>query len=178
MTSAHSGLPSPPASAAAESPEKPNNISLGCEVPTQQPMPALEDPKKAGTGPYLEALSHQILDVSLNMKDHSHPLLVKHMSPAFRGKHDALPKVNNRDDHQNNLKKHLDKQPELHVTILNSSSDVDDSRGRATVYIWYSLGGLEHGLEREAVAVLSWERKQGVWMIIKHSGMRGPSGFS
>jgi hypothetical protein len=64
------------------------------------------------------------------------------------------------------------------VEILNHSSEVDDSRGRATVYLWYEITGLEHGLEREAVAVLSWERRQGVWMIMKHQGMRGPSGFS
>jgi hypothetical protein len=133
--------------------------------------------KKESTGEYLESLSDTILDINLNSKDTQHPLIIKHMSPAFRGKHDALPKVNTRDDHQSNLKKHLAAQPDFHVKILNHSSEVDDSRGRATVYIWYEITGLAHGLEREAVAVLSWERRQGVWMIMKHQGMRGPSGF-
>ena len=133
--------------------------------------------KKQATGDYLESLSKSILDINLNHKDTNHPLIIKHMSPAFRGKHDALPKVSTRDDHQQNLKKHLAAQPAFHVEILNHSSEVDDSRGRATVYLWYEITGLEHGLEREAVAVLSWERRQGVWMIMKHQGMRGPSGF-
>lgn len=133
--------------------------------------------KKEATGQYLENLSIQILDVSLNQKNPTHPLLVQHMSPSFRGNHDALPKVSNRKDHQASLKKHLDKQPDFHVKVLNHSSDVDESRGRGTVYLWYEIHGLEHGLGREAVAVLSWERKQGNWMIIKHTGMRGPSGY-
>lgn len=136
-----------------------------------------KEPKKESTGQYLENLAVQILDINLNQKNNSHPLLIQHMSPSFRGNHDALPKVNNRNDHQANLKKHLDKQPDFHVKILNHSSDVDESRGRATVYLWYEIHGLEHGLGREAVAVLNWERKQGNWMIIKHTGMRGPSGF-
>ena len=151
-----SGLPSPPESSSSDDPP-----------PT----------KKESTGDYLESLSESILDINLNMKDTQHPLIIKHMSPAFRGKHDALPKVNTRDDHQSNLKKHLDSQPNFRVNILNHSSEVDDSRGRATVYLWYEIKGLAHGLEREAVAVLSWERRQGVWMIMKHQGMRGPSGF-
>lgn len=150
-------LPSPPDSSASET-------------------PALA--KKDSTGEYLEDLSRQILDVNLNIKDNNHPLVVKHMSPQFRGKHDALPKATNRDDHQSNLQKHLAEQPDFHCEILNASSEVDDSRGRATVYLWYQLTGLSHDLKREAVAVLSWERKQGVWMIMKHSGMRGPSGFA
>ena len=151
------GLPSPPDSSVSE------------ETPKKEP--------KEPTGEYLERLSISLLEVNLNQKDNDHPLVMKHMSPTFRGKHDALPKVDNRDDHQENLKKHLETQPDFHVDILNHSSEVDDSRGRATVYLWYEITGLSHGLEREAVAVLSWERRQGTWMVIKHQGMRGPSGF-
>ena len=153
MSSA-AGLPSPPESSTSENP-----------------------PKKESIGEYLESLSKTILEINLNQKDTEHPLIIRHMSPAFRGKHDALPKVNNRDDHQGNLKKHLEAQPNFNVEILNHSSEVDDSRGRATVYLWYEIHGLAHGLGREAVAVLSWERRQGTWMIMKHQGMRGPSGF-
>lgn len=134
--------------------------------------------KRESTGQYLEDLSRQMLDVNLNYKTFDHPIVAKHMSPEFRGKHDTLPKVGNRDDHVSALQKHLQEMPNFHCNILNSSSDVDDSRGRATVYLWYEITGLTHGLEREAVAVLSWERKQGTWMMMKHTGMRGPSGFA
>ncbi|KAK3047883.1 hypothetical protein LTR09_010708 [Extremus antarcticus] len=162
-----SSLPSPPDSTGNETEANKQDQDQGSAAPRGEAI-----------GGYLENLSEQILEVNLNQRDNNHPLVQKHMSPEFRGKHDALPKVNNRDAHQDNLKKHLAAQPNLKVEILNHSSDVDDSRGRATVYLYYKLHGLEHGLGREAVAVLSWERKQGNWKIIKHQGMRGPSGFS
>ncbi|KAK5173904.1 uncharacterized protein LTR77_002585 [Saxophila tyrrhenica] len=170
-TSGQGSLPSPPESS-AENDKKQDSTT---EDSTTGDSTA---PPKGATGEYLEDLSKQILEVTLNQRDNMHPLVVQHMSPAFRGKHDALPKTNTRDDHQQNLKKHLETQPNFRVEILNHSSDVDDSRGRGTVFLWYKISGLEGGLGREAVAVLSWERKQNNWMIIKHSGMRGPSGFS
>ena len=165
-------LPSPPDTNLPESPGPASVTKEELSRPTVPPQ------KKASTGEYLETLSRDILGVNLNLKDTSHPLVMKHMSPEFRGKHDALPKASSRDDHQDNLQKHLAEQPHFHVEVLNASSDVDESRGRATVYLWYDISGIAQGLEREAVAVLSWERKQGTWMIMKHSGMRGSSGFS
>ena len=151
----------------------------GASLPSPPESSVSEDPpKKESTGQYLERLAKSILEVNLNQRDNSHPLIQKHISPDFRGKHDALPKVNNRDDHQQSLMKHLDTLPNFHIDILNSSSEVDDSRGRATVYLWYEIRGLANDLEREAVAVLSWERKQSTWIITKHQGMRGSSGFA
>ena len=139
-------------------------------LPSPPESSTSEPTRKETTGEYLENLSQRILEINLNVKDN--------MSPVFRGKHGAVAKAENREDHQANLTKHLQKQPDFRVEILNKSSEVDESRGRGTVFLWYEIMGLEHGLEREAVAVLSWERKQGNWMIMKHSGMRGPSGFS
>ena len=133
---AENGLPSPPESSTSE--------------------PTLA---KMTTGEYLEGLSRTMLDINLNEKDSNHPFILKHMSESFRGKHDALPKAQSRDAHQEHLTMHLAKQPDFHCEILNTSSEVDDSRGRATVYLWYEITGLAQGLEREAVAVLSWERK-------------------
>jgi hypothetical protein len=133
--------------------------------------------RKEATQEYLEDLSRKIVDISLNQRDPSHPLMAKHMAPQFRGKHDALPKVNTRDAHQQSLKNHLSELKNFRCEIQNCSSECDDGRGRATVYIWYKLGGTEFGFTREGVAVFSWERKQGLWMIMKHQGMRGPSGL-
>ena len=133
-------------------------------------------PKKGSSGQYLESLSRQLLNVCLNLKDHDHPIH-KHQSVDFRNKHDALPKASNRSDHHENLVKHLKEQRNFHVEFFNTSSEVDESRGRATIYLWYEITGLAHGIEREAVAVLSWERKQGMWLLMKHIGMRGPAGF-
>lgn len=133
--------------------------------------------RKHSSGEFLESLSSQVLNICLNLKDSDHPLLKLHQSPDFRNKHDALPGATNAADHNRSLHKHLAEQLDFHVEIHNTSSEVDESRGRATVYLWYLITGLAHGLEREAVAVLSWERKQGTWMLMKHIGMRGPAGF-
>lgn len=147
-------------------------------LPTPPDSNAPDTPtRKESTGEYLERLSKSFLHLSLNLRDSFNPLIMRHMAPTFRGTHDTLPKVVSREDHQSSLQKHLSTEPDLRCEIKNSSSDVDDSRGRATVYLWYELSGLTHGLEREAVAVMSWERKQGTWVHTKHTGMRGPSGF-
>lgn len=153
------------------------NCTMSLPSPPDSSVSEAGSSKKEETGDYLESLAKSILEINLNQKDSDHPLIIKHMSPQFRGKHDALPKATTRNEHQDNLKKHLAAQPDFHVIILNSSSEVDDSRGRATVYLWYEISGLSNGLEREAVAVLSWERRQGIWMVVKHQGMRGPAGF-
>ena len=170
------------------------------------------------TGEYLERLSRYLMETNVNMRNPQHPVNTKHVYHDLRRKHDTLPKVNSRADHDDTLKQHVDSQPQLRATFLNHSSDVDDSRGRATVYLWFQLTGLAHGMEREVMAVLSWERRQGVvsnligervtssrwllrgvtlslnhiycnlrhadhftlhfqWMVMKHTGMRGPSWF-
>lgn len=146
----------------------PSDVSVDVKAPAD----------KESSGEYLERLSRSFLNVCLNLKDPQHPLIYQHQSVDFRNKHDALPKASNRGDHHDNLQKHLAEQIDFHAEIHNTSSEVDDSRGRATVYLWYEITGLAHGLEREAVAVLSWERKQGNWTLMKHVGMRGPAGFA
>lgn len=90
---------------------------------------------KASTGTYLESLSRQLLNVCLNLKDPNHPIIAKHQSPSFRNKHDALPRASNRSDHHQNLQKHLAEQENFHVEIHNTSSEVDEGRGRGTVYL-------------------------------------------
>ena len=157
----------------------PNPAELTLPSPPDDSASEPSDNKES-TGEYLERLSRSILHLNLNVRDSFHPIVLKHMSPAFRNTHDALPKASSRDDHQENLQEHLRTQPKFHVEFLNSSSEADVSRGRATVYLWYEIKGLTHGLqllEREAVAVLTWERRHDTWMIVKHIGMRGPSGF-
>jgi len=133
--------------------------------------------QKKGSGEHLESISRRLLNVCLNLKDSNHPLIHEYQHPDFRNKHDALPKSASRDDHLENLQKHLAEQQDFHCEIHNTSSEVDENRGRATVYLWYEITGLAHGIEREAVAVLSWERRQGRWMLMKHTGLRGSAGF-
>lgn len=180
MSTRQTSPPSPPDSSDASTPKrkKPSQPRATQQDPVGSPEELPEGPAPGeSTGDYLENIVRQVLDISLNAKDLSHPLLKRHFSPDFRGKHDALPPVSNSTDHSSSLKVHLDKQPNFRVTVLNTSSEVDDSRGRATVYIWYEISGLAGGLERENVSLLTWERKGGIWLITKHQGMRGPSGF-
>lgn len=152
-------------------------MSTNADIETNSSSEASRPRKKGASGEYLEGLSRQILNVCLNLKDPHHPIIYKHQSADFRNKHDALPKAANRKDHHANLAKHLQEQKNFHIEIFNTSSEVDESRGRATIYLWYEITGLTHGIEREAIAVLSWERKQGTWLLMKHIGMRGPAGF-
>lgn len=152
-------------------------LSTNADLEASSSSDTSRRPKKGSSGEYLESLSRQILNVCLNLKDPYHPMIYKHQSVDFRNKHDALPRASNRADHHENLAKHLQEQKNFHVEIFNTSSEVDESRGRATIYLWYEITGLANGIEREAVAVLSWERKQGTWLLMKHIGMRGPAGF-
>lgn len=128
-------------------------------------------------GEYLEDLAKTILDVCINQNNQKHPIIQKHQSPDFRNQHDAIPGASNQKDHHENLRKHLAQQGSVNVQIHNTSFTLDNSRGRATVWVWYQITGLAYDIQREAVARFSFERKDEVWMLMKHVGMRGPAGF-
>ena len=60
-----------------------------------------------------------------------------------------------------NYKKDADAAPNFHVDIINSSAEVDEDKGRATVILSQELSG--YGVEEKKMAgtiLMSWERKR------------------
>jgi len=102
---------------------------------------------------------------------------IAYVAPSFRATHDGLPTATCRRHFIDSLKRHLKTMPDFHLEVLNSSSEVDEERGKGTVFVFFRLTGVGNHLERESVAVMQWEKRHGEWLCIKHEGMRGPSGF-
>ncbi|KAK5124510.1 hypothetical protein LTR85_001727 [Meristemomyces frigidus] len=128
------------------------------------------------TAEYVEAWSVQILNEHCNQKKFE-LVGTHHMAETFRSEHDGLETAKSLEQHVDILKQHYVANPDFHLEVLNSSSEVDEARGRATVYLFYQLTGLNN-TAREAVALLKWERKQNGWLCVKHTGLRGPAGFA
>jgi hypothetical protein len=68
----------------------------------------------------------------------------------------------------------IERMPDYHADILNSTATVNEQKGTAAVYLHLFLTGMPDGIRRESVNVLDWQRKGGEWQIIQHNGMRGP----
>lgn len=125
----------------------------------------------------IETWSVQILNEHCNEKTFE-SAGTTHMAETFRATHDGLPTARTLGQHIGNLQKHYVANPDFHLTILNCSSEVDETRGRATVYLFFQLTGLVDNTARESIAALQWERKRDEWLCVKHTGLRGPAGFA
>ncbi|KAK5723691.1 hypothetical protein LTR15_005390 [Elasticomyces elasticus] len=67
-------------------------------------------------------------------------------------------------------------QPNVHFHLLSLMSTVDESTGRASVYVDMEVSGLS-GVKLQAMNELNWERVDGVWLCYYIIGMRGSSPY-
>ena len=145
------------------------------DTATETP-PSIPSSGPATLAESLESWSTQILEDHCNAKKFNTES-TGFMAPSFRAKHDGLPTARSRQQHLDNLKRHFSVMPEFHLELLNCSSEVDEQQGLGMVYMFFRLSKLVGDLQRESIAVLKWERRHGEWLCVKHTGLRGPSGF-
>ena len=124
----------------------------------------------------LETWSCAILRDQGNVKDFTST--TEHMAPLFRARIDVLPVAMSREQHINALKEHLRRMPNFGIEIINISTDLYELRGVADVFLYSYMTGLEYEFEREAIAVLRWQKHAGVWTCMKYTTLRGPAGFA
>ncbi|KAK4552526.1 hypothetical protein LTR86_010370 [Recurvomyces mirabilis] len=124
----------------------------------------------------LETWSCAILEDQGNAKDFKST--TEHMAPFFQARIDVLPIAISREQHIEALRAHFKRLPNFGIEIINVSTDLHASSGVADVFLCSRMTGLEFEFEREAVAILRWQRQRGLWTCVKYVTMRGSAGFA
>lgn len=66
--------------------------------------------------------------------------------------------------------------PEYHVNVINTSIDMDERSGHASVFMLMEILGRPAEIRRGAVIVWKWRKRFGRWMLFRQVGARGMCG--
>lgn len=77
-----------------------------------------------------------------------------------------------REDYIRRFKQLMVQCPDFHSEVLDASSSVNELTGKGRVWMIRTANNLPDGLRREAVAELTWERKEGDWYCTRMRGIR------
>jgi hypothetical protein len=133
------------------------------------------------TGENLERLSRALMH-HINIRSYS-AALSELLTSDFRGAYNALYLALSSKEHIASIGNVLKVSPDYHLRVQNSSSNVDEEKGSATVWVFSSVHGIPFhknvdGIVRETVIVFYWRRKREGWRNWKQVAIRGPSGFT
>ena len=95
--------------------------------------------------------------------------------PEYTGFHDMdqTPwRVSNREAIITQMNDFLAANPEFHTEILDLTVDVDEKRGRASVWIRRTDTGLSEGWKKETIMEFGWVEKDGRWWCGGYKGVR------
>lgn len=66
--------------------------------------------------------------------------------------------------------------PEYHVNVINTSIDMDDKTGHASVFMLIEVLGRPAETRRGAVVLWKWRKRFGRWVLCRQVGVRGMCG--
>lgn len=126
---------------------------------------------------YLEELGADMLSILYtDRRSLDHPLIRKHMAANFSSKQDHDDDARSRTQQLAQWKAYLQRLPDLRFEIVDVAVHVHACGRKATMWALKRFAGLEGGLCRESVSHIVWEMKDGVWVAVKVTMMRGVSG--
>jgi ketosteroid isomerase-like protein len=125
------------------------------------------------TEDYLKRNSEAICNETLNNRNFASPWL-DYLAPDVVAIHETTPAVYGKDQLVENLRHMMEMMPDYHAKIVNTTVTVNEQKRTATVHLHLFLTGMPDGLHRESVNVLTWQQREGQWLLTCHSGMRGP----
>ena len=121
---------------------------------------------------YLESLSAAILNL-INERNYRSELL-ENLSPAFITVWEGKTVGRTREEHVREMQAAVQQNPDVQMHTVNMSSNVDEDRGQATVWVTQRVTNFPHdALKRESIKMLVWEKRNGKRICLKHVGMRG-----
>lgn len=135
--------------------------------------PAKEKRIVLSTEDFLKEASVAICNDTLNNKDFESSSL-DYLAPDVVTIHETTPVAHSKDQLVDNLRNMMQSMPEYRAEILSTTAVVNEAKGSATVYLHLFLNGMPDGIQRESVNVLDWRKRKGEWLLVRHSGMRGP----
>ena len=124
------------------------------------------------TAAYLKSLSETMLSILCNERDLAHPLLKKHISPAFLAKQDDRENSTGLGEHLSIWTHSMKDMPDYRYEIVESIAEMHENGKNARVWSFKRLSGLpvetaigsratkcelKNGICKESVDVLYWE---------------------
>ena len=126
-------------------------------------------------------------------RDFKDPLIQKHFSPNFSGKHDDLRSTKGAEDHLTVWTERMRSMPNFHEQIIDVAVDVHGSGRKAKIWTLKRLTGIppsepiesrsqsyamKGGVSKEGIAIVDWEVKGDVWMCMRVQMIWGVCEFS
>ena len=98
-----------------------------------------------------------------------------HFAPNFKAyiEHSDVPVAKSVKEYQEVYNAIAAAHPDYSNEVLSINADVDEKRGRASVWVLMRVYGHPKGTVRESVTVAHLERKEGIWLFTRQHGIRG-----
>lgn len=137
---------------------------------------AMPDAHKASTADHLTSLSTSILD-TVNTKNWTSPVMQQCLTPDFVSDHTATVESTGQHARLELMRNVMGPHEHYNLQIINTSAQVYEKQGIATVWILAKISNLPDDTRRESVNVFYWRRREGHWTCYKHRGFRGVAGY-
>ncbi|KAI5369926.1 hypothetical protein Slin15195_G008040 [Septoria linicola] len=149
------------------------------EASDATPAAMLTDPIET-TSQYLVRVSCEFID-SINNRDWMHAerlaSVVDHS--CFTARLTDFAEVNSYWSHLETYKLIHSYAPQVQISILGTSCEVDEIRGYANVFINASANNQPGAISTQGVSLFEWKRNErsGEWLCVRHTALKGIEGI-
>ncbi|KAK4498742.1 hypothetical protein PRZ48_009252 [Zasmidium cellare] len=137
----------------------------------------------APAAPYDSTLAQELMDLShICIQDvNSRAVYAKvdvppFIAPDFKAVNSGHPDSTSYHEFLSLHREFAEIHPEYHVKVLNTSIDMDERSGHASVFMLIEILGRPADTRRGAVVVWKWKKRFGRWLLFKQAGIRGMCG--
>ncbi|EME40311.1 hypothetical protein DOTSEDRAFT_82913 [Dothistroma septosporum NZE10] len=103
--------------------------------------------------------------------------LYKAVSPTFKAHFENFGHSLTLNEHGHLLRQTIEQYPAYHVEVNSVSSEVDEAKGIAIVYMETEVTGAPPEVKTSLINEFKWRREQGAWRCWLHHGMKGVSEY-
>ena len=128
-----------------------------------------------GPSPDPESLTRELIHI-INTRDFRNPITSR-MDSAME--YDADWGLHTRDKESllQGQENYAAQNPEYHLEIMNASTEVNEGKGRAKVWMLLEVTGIALGVRKESIILMYWRLRGGRWCYYPHKGLRGVGGY-
>lgn len=102
---------------------------------------------------------------------------LEHLAPDFEAQHDNFPARLSFAENMASSRYLAEQDPSFHLEVVHISTNIQDSRTLASVWIEMNVTGISPGVVVKGFSELRWRLSgdDGKWYCYRHLGMRGSS---
>lgn len=100
---------------------------------------------------------------------------LEHLAPDFEAQHDNFPARLSFAENMASSRFLAEQDPSFHLEIVNISTNIQESRTLASVWLEMDVTGINPGVTMKGFSELKWRLsgEDGKWYCYRHLGMRG-----